>query len=150
MKLSHYSRKPIDTVLSFNQRSSYVGCFKPIGLWVSVDGPDDWPRWCESAEYDGCGPYHYAVDVDLGKVLVVTSVEGLDIFHQEYSATVCDMPYAIDWSAVADDYDGIIIAPCLWERRPTYLWHCGWSCASGCIWNARAVLALTLVEEAER
>lgn len=45
----------------------------------------------------------------------------------------------IAWTAVADRWDGIIIAPYQWTRRYDLAWYYGWDCASGCIWNLDAI-----------
>jgi len=49
----------------------------------------------------------------------------------------------INWPAVAEKYDGIIIAPYIWQRRlsdnPDHFWYYGWDCASGCIWNTEVI-----------
>lgn len=54
-----------------------------------------------------------------------------------------ERPFVIwlDWAAIGKLYDGIIIAPYLWERRLNggAMWYYGWDCASGCIWNPRAI-----------
>ena len=42
------------------------------------------------------------------------------------------------------DYQGIIIAPYLWTRRhhESTGWYYSWDCASGVIWDARAIAEL--------
>jgi hypothetical protein len=55
------------------------------------------------------------------------------------------MTYEIDWYRVAEQYDGIIITPYIYERRLTEYttWYYSWDCASGCIWNGKAIANIT-------
>jgi hypothetical protein len=48
---------------------------------------------------------------------------------------------SINWAGVAKDYQGVIIAPFVWDRRlhDAYSWYYTWDCASGCIWDAAAI-----------
>jgi hypothetical protein len=52
------------------------------------------------------------------------------------------LPIYIDWLRVAQKSAGIIIAPYIWERRLHLPWYYGWDCASGCVWDAAAVLSV--------
>ena len=49
MNLSHFTSKSMLTPYSESQTGRRGD--KPDGLWVSVDGPDDWESWCRSEEY---------------------------------------------------------------------------------------------------
>ena len=55
----------------------------------------------------------------------------------------------IDWRLVAEEWQGIVIAPYLWERRfdSDARWYYSWDCASGCIWDHRAIAAIELIGE---
>jgi hypothetical protein len=64
--------------------------------------------------------------------------------------------FEIEWRKVAERFDGIIIAPYIWQRRLDLesSWYYSWDCASGCIWNASAVREIvpmyeSLVEAAQ-
>lgn len=52
---------------------------------------------------------------------------------------------SLDWRAIAAKCDGIIISPYIWARRLNGYshWYHGWDCASGCIWNPRAIREVT-------
>jgi hypothetical protein len=58
--------------------------------------------------------------------------------------------YYIDWSKVAAKHQGIIIAPYCYARRLTYhtAWYYGWDCASGCIWDLKAIQSVEVAQEA--
>ena len=47
-----------------------------------------------------------------------------------------------NWDDVVRQYDGLIIAPYQWAKRCDYSWYYGWDCASGVIWNLRAVASV--------
>ena len=162
MQLTHYAEHPfdLDTTRSYEQRPPYT-YIKPSGLWVSVDGPDDWPAWCRAEQYHLGGLTH-SYRVVLAKTAVMlhisTDEQLLDV-HGAYSITdeltrhlARDLPVygtngsfafrqrPMDWECVARDYDGILFAPYLWDSRlfgPA--WYYGIDAASGCIWNLAAI-----------
>lgn len=55
--------------------------------------------------------------------------------------------YSIAWEKVeADGFYGIEINPYLWQRRlDGGMWYYGWDCASGVVWNEKAILDVRLV-----
>ena len=55
----------------------------------------------------------------------------------------------IAWEKVAAKYDGLIITPYIWQRRMELNWYYTWDCASGCIWNVRAIKDIRLIETVE-
>lgn len=160
MEFIHHSRWP----LTFNRDHVYTpdiphGYGKPVGLWISPHGEDDWAQWCLSESH--LAPWRYRVTLDLfAQILWIDDAEGLIDFHTTYCTEtdfsrlmekdpiLSENGFAyrqrpIDWGKVAADYDGLIIAPYLWSQRlfgPH--WYGGWDCASGCIWTASAVLAV--------
>ena len=129
---------------------------KPKGLWYEVDG--DWRRWCE-AESFGDISKHTLFRLTLGeeRMLNIRNVRQLDKFHDEYiksemhTSPIDGQPFefglGIRWDRVALRFDGIEIAPYLWERRLAsgFIWYYGWDCASGCIWRPKGA-TLTIEE----
>jgi len=159
VRLEHYT----DQVFSFERRTYQqkppLGFLKPLGLWVSVAGEDDWPSWCREEEFCLSSLEHLSVVTlaDDANILMVSSPELLDEFHAEYAvdddflrgrpwASDEKRYWAVDWPKVAEKYDGIIIAPYHWSRRlDGPMWFYGWDCASGCIWNLDAVASVEVV-----
>lgn len=157
-RLSHFSKKPLGTIKSKEQPGEQPGWasqHKPFGLWVSVDGEDDWAAWCE-AESFGIGHLRYRIDLrDPGALLWITDELELLAFTERY-----DKPHSfsnghrsrkgeyIDWVRVAQDWPGMVIAPYIWScrLRDGTGWYYGWDCASGCIWNASMIASTTLCE----
>lgn len=118
---------------------------KPKGFWYEVDG--DWRRWCEDeGGLDwGKGPLH---ELELGdeRLLFLGSPRAIDEFTERFRAAVGPLDEYIDWRRVAEDCDGIEIAPYQWTRRLGLMWYYGWDCASGCIWrpNGATVVPISL------
>jgi hypothetical protein len=141
VRLLHYSTDAIAEVRSVPQNDER---FKPKGLWVSVEGEQDWKSWCESENFaDLSRQMEYRVILsDEANILYLRDAYDIDRFTGKYRLGT----YRVDWAAVAAKYDGIVIAPYCWDRRLDYSsdWYYPWDCASGCIWNARAVAALEL------
>lgn len=155
-RLIHYSTEYITEVRSVDQApldgASRVD--KPRGLWVSAEGDNDWPSWCRSQDFrvDGLShPTQILLKPD-AKVLRINGSAELIRFHEAYStvapwAKKMQTPdfsrrYAVRWLDLAQEYQGIIIAPYVWEQRLEMPWYYGWDCASGCIWDAQAVAEL--------
>jgi len=147
--LTHYSKKPLryEDVKSKKQKDKPD--WKPVGLWVSMDG--SWKEWCEAEEFS-LDRLACEADIELkpdARICRIKSVEELDTFHENYKAPLFpDAPIqlgamiGIDWKKVAKNYQGIIIAPYIWERRlegDAHSLYYGWDVASGCIWDKNAI-----------
>ena len=143
MSLYHYSAEPftLDPSRVYEQLEGYL---KPHGLWLSVEEgtPDDhgWKQWCEGAEFSlGSLEHRTRIALRDANILLIEDATSLDAFTRAYQLSPCyDGDSRIDWPRVVARYDGILIAPCLWERRMTRhtFWYYRWDCASACIWNA--------------
>jgi hypothetical protein len=143
MKFLHYSAEPFQ----FDRDRKYDDKhgFKPGGLWLSVEGDDDWRSWCEGEQW-GLGGLKHVVEVTLkpdANVLVIDTPEKLEAFNARFGGSD---PYdlrSIKWGQVKALYDGMIIAPYQWQHRLGLMWYYGWDCASGVIWNLSAVATVT-------
>lgn len=156
MKLVHFtSSLRLDRGLSLTRRytQGITGrTDKPLGLWVSDESGDDgWKNWCES---EGFRPerLELAIEVKLkenSRILHIKSVSEIDDFHNTYS-TGEGFNIGIDWVKVAKQYQGIVISPYQYRRRldgDVRRWYYGWDCASGCIWDLKAIKTLQHVEQ---
>lgn len=147
-RLLHYSPRPFVGPVKTRAPELSVDS-KPKGLWLSVEGRDDWQKWCEGEQFllDDLRCVSEIVLRRAAKIIRLTTAVDIDAFHAAYSTSLFpDRPdlcagMAIDWPRVAERYDGIIIAPYQWGRRLDGItrWYYGWDCASGCIWRGRAV-----------
>ena len=138
LSLSHFTDADAVAPHSTAQDDSWA---KPNGLWVSVDGEDDWASWCESEEY-GIGRNRFAVTLAAASDVLVLATPGEVIeFGREYQLDT----YRLEWSRVAEKHAGIIIAPYQWSLRLSRetSWYYPWDCASGCIWDATAIESVT-------
>jgi hypothetical protein len=157
VRLIHYSEKPLGQLWSVTgQLVPEFQYQKPAGLWVSVEGEDDWKQWCEGAEFEVArlqvkNVIELKPDAD---ILWLRTELQLDEFTKRYG-----MPglmakkfpdlfrsLVIDWSRVAKEYQGLVISPYQWSRRMDEFtsWYYGWDCASGCIWDVDAIERVTL------
>jgi hypothetical protein len=142
LALSHYSEDPLDFDPSRSYDQGDFGNGKPRGLWLSVDGPRDWPEWCRGEDWAieslaNRAPFALAAGAN---VLVISTEAELIGFTLLFRGQGIGRRW-IDWSLVARQYDGLIIAPYIWPSRlnPETIWYYGWDCASGCIWNLSAL-----------
>lgn len=119
---------------------------KPEGLWISVEGKDDWPSWCESEQF-GVDRLVWRTPVTIRpEANVLWLTPGLlgpfdrDFgFEWQWGSENQWTERAPDWRKVASRYDGIVIAPYSWHHRLNLNWYYPWDCASGCIWNLSAI-----------
>jgi len=155
--LTHYSSSPVRRIYSVAQQPRPH--FKPHGLWVSVDaGSFSWPDYVESGWFDHTYRLRVVHDVRLeakARILLIATVADFDAFAGQYGRTEPVVPsdyhMYIDWRAVAEAYQGIVIAPYRYDRRfDGGLWYYPWDCASGCIWDADAIAAITVRSFAQR
>lgn len=164
-RLMHYSDEPVilDRSREYEQEAGSVHT-KPRGLWVSVEGEDDWPSWCRAEEFrlDCLRVEHEIVLRPTARIIRLGSREALYGFQTKYGVgeahTYAAHTWAdvhswvdtwIDWRRVAQDADGIVIAPYQWPVRLTLSWYYSWDVASGCIWNLDAIASLTVTAERE-
>ena len=141
-RLLHYSAKP----LQFDPARKYPDDdhWKPRGLWLSVEGEQDWREWCESESFGDLTHASEAKLIANPNVLIIDTIGKLDDFNKQYGGDD-DRTRSISWRPVKAAYDGIIIAPYRWERRLDLMWYYGWDCASGVIWNLRAIASVVPV-----
>jgi len=149
MRLLHYAKAPVTSVYSTEQREVDSVYGKPRGLWVSADDfEDNWRHWCEAEDFRlECLTHVHEVDLAAdAEILRMASAYELDAFTREFQQGE-GRQLRINWPTVATRWQGVIIAPYIWERRlhGGYSWYYGWDCASGCIWDARAVASIRLV-----
>ena len=94
-------------------------------------------------------------------VLTINDLEGFDKFVRLYGTpgeewfwkvTSSECHNYIYWENVqADGYWGVEINPYLWERRfDEGLWYNGWDCASGVIWDKKALIDSHLIAYEEK
>ena len=154
MILLHYSRKPLSmTNLYYKEQKEPHTYTKPCGLWVSVQGERDWREWCKCEGF-GISQYAHRVKLhDEANILYLKSCADLDKFTKNWGTVIylTDIykTTAIDWRKVALSYQGVVIAPYQWRRRMSdhTSWYYGWDCASGCIWDHKAIREIIRVPE---
>lgn len=147
MRLIHYSTVPLTKVRSTRHSDTRAGVYKTPGLWVSVEGEHDWPSWCRGEQW-GLDGFAHATEVvlsDTANVKHLSSADEIDEFTERFHVPSSPIWHrGLDWHAIRAEWQGLIIAPYCWERRLAdhTSWYYGWDCASGVIWNAKAVADL--------
>ena len=149
----HYSPSPLTCVHSTQQNADYdLHAFnKPKGLWLSVEGEDDWKAWCESEQFMTARlKYIHEIQLhDDADIIRLTCRKDMEQFTKrygrksEFARRFSFDERAIQWTRVANEHQGIIIAPYIWSARLELNWYYGWDCASGCIWDSNAVNTIT-------
>lgn len=156
LSLTHHASRP----LTFDRDKVYIQreptqSGKPRGLWVSVDGEDDWPAFCGSGAWPLKPVAHQVILHPDANILHVSSLSLMESFHVtfvtatdfEHRKGLRESSWPIDWRKVAATYDGIIIAPYQWSLVRPLNWYYKWDCASGCIWSTRAIQSVQLLGE---
>jgi len=157
-RLIHYSAAPLGPLYSVDQTDGdcRVRGDKPKGLWVSIEGEQDWKSWCE-AERFSLESLRFAHEIVLApgaNILRLSTPDDIDRLTERYAAPAIPglggRVYGLRWDQIAERHHGIIIAPYIFERRLNdhAFWYYGWDCASGCIWDAAAIGEVSLLKEA--
>lgn len=81
---SHFSSYPIENLIAIDQGDKTW--HKPKGLWLSVDGEDDWPAWCAAEDFCDTGAqYHYRIILcAAGNILFLKTADEIRSFHRKY------------------------------------------------------------------
>lgn len=158
--------KPISLDIFKNKRQKID--HKPTGLWYGLG--DSWIDWCLSSVSGWICPYIYEVELHEDKLLKISNVPAFEKFEDEYhgipdhfKVIVDQMPdfdltYGsesagrrmrrffdhIDFKRLAKTHGAIEIAPYIWNKRLESMWYYTWDCASGCVWNRKAIKELCL------
>lgn len=115
---------------------------KPVGFWVTDDSDWNWKHWCEQEDFSPealvcC----HVVELDERRILFLRSAADLRAFTRQYQPSP---DLGINWIHVAREHSGIIITPYIWECRLSRMdWYYTWDCASGCIWDAEAIVRVS-------
>lgn len=151
MRLIHYSTEPLTEFHSvpLDKRGARrpMDGVKPAGLWFSDDDDDtNWRSWCEG-EHFNLDSYKFAQELTLEfgpMVLHIADDASLLKFSRKYEKQLYPGGSLewVDWDRVCSDYWAIVITPYLWRLRLDVMWYYAWDCASGCIWDERALLKI--------
>jgi len=153
MKLIHYTNEKFSLKPREYDQKELSFQAKPSGLWVSVEGENDWKWWCEEENYNLENlVVSYEIELkDDANILYLTTADEIFYFTEEYpylrqqwndpiGIKIC-ATYELDWNKVKYRYQGIIISPyqgyCRCSEKS--MWYYGWDCASGCIWDLSCI-----------
>lgn len=112
---------------------------KPRGLWYAVGfGWLDFTTNDFTSFYEEKEVYAFEISLNGLNVLRITNYDELLKFEEAYLVSNENeymKKFDINWAKVAENYDGIEIAPYIYKARMGHFWYYGWDVASGCIWN---------------
>jgi len=113
---------------------------KPNGLWYSIN--DEWLEWCFGNDlFDWIGDNRFELELDMSKILVISSVDELTMFNNEFEDKESRFRN-IDWRLVAEKYSGIELINYYSYRMATVnrsIWHYSIDVNGGCIWDLSAL-----------
>jgi hypothetical protein len=89
--------------------------------------------------------HKYLLEVNLNRMCVLRTEQEVKRFNRIYGYKD-NFNDKIDWSAVAEDYDGIEICPHQNELKYQLSWYQGWDVAGGCIWGSSAFKSISEVD----
>ena len=134
--------------IAFNSTTSnYRTHRKPQGLWYGIE--TSWIEWCADNMPDKLSDFIYDIRINENLILKIRNKKEFDDFEKTYGIKIYDKKFYsnqqnyIDFHSVAEKYCGIEISPFLTDKEDSN-WYCGWDCASGCIWDAKAIIAIKL------
>lgn len=142
-----------------NYRPTPIGkqsvAYKPKGLWYGI-GTEwiDFARDADSLSADneflvGARKWEtehvFLLDINESRMKIIRTADELKEFDKQYGEYKSDFyERLINWVKVANDYDGIEIAPYIssmrMDREVTFYYP--WDIASGCIWGNGVVRGL--------
>jgi hypothetical protein len=150
----HYSNTKI-TKLTSKRQEHHDHLFKPVGLWISDEDDYGWEQWCTDQGYSPGSNFlgEFVYDVELepnANILWIKHMHELLSFTNKYrheqNQIFSNKDYTmwLDWKTIAKEYDGIVITPYQYQARMGIgtTWYYPWDCASGCIWNKRAIKSI--------
>ncbi len=113
---------------------------KPRGLWFSCGR--EWLDFAWRNEMIEGARHVYTLTFDLREVLKIRTGRELVVFSEHFSTQRYPGDFVIDWVKVASIYEGIVICPWQSSSRDHHglEWYHPWDVASGCVWNAHALL----------
>ena len=158
MRLVHYSGHA-DPIEVRPATPSVIQVKPKGGFWVSDDTDFGWLDWCAQDDFGhDRNTYRREVvlDLDSPRVLVMGNAFSVKEFGRRYVVYRLDSPWNsirhdinLNWRAVMEKYDAVIITPYQWSVRLDLMWYNGWDCASGVILHPDAIVAMGLPEKVE-
>lgn len=150
MQLMHYSS---DWIFQLEDRE-YVQPLedKPRGFWIEAPSSPTDLLWKDFAWENGIRSVDCAHRVQLAtdsNLIIISYREEMADFSGIYGVRT-EKRYGnlvvrrteIDWAAVAQRYQGIIISPYLRGAGEIFDWYRYWDVASGCVWDLNVIKSI--------
>ena len=144
-----YSPTPFNSFRNEKQDRGYTQYEKPKGLWYSCGKA--WKQFAQTNNFRIHSYNHkYLLEVNLSRMCLIRNEKELLEFSEKYGELVNEgRRWAVDWSEVSRDCDGIEICPLPnleWDKKMYYRWFYDWDVASGCIWGNSAIKSITEID----
>jgi hypothetical protein len=119
---------------------------KPAGLWYGCG--DSWIEWLRSDMPEWLEESTYLYEIKLGSdVLQISNDEEFQKLEDDFQVFAPYGQKAMGWELIQNNgYSGIEICPYNHAGRGSN-WYYGWDVASGCIWNSRGIIEVTLLAQ---
>jgi len=143
------SKEPYTDFRNVRQKRPQTSNQKPNGLWYGCG--DDWIQWLRSDMPEWLEESTYLYEIKLGSdVLQVSNDEEFQNLEDEFLVNARFGQKAMGWELIQKNgYSGIEICPYNHGRRGVMGsdWYYGWDVGSGCIWDSRGIVEITLLAE---
>lgn len=152
MKLVHFS--PSAEPIQFVERPQQAMMYKPRGLWVSDEDDFGWSKWCKNEDFHQENlQFAHPVELVPEHVKLLATREQLLDFTRRYAlqdvTNERDPDYPLrnqflDWDKVAREHGAVVITPYHWDcwMDEDCFWYYGWDCASGIVFQRRAIASI--------
>jgi len=122
---------------------------KPRGLWYAIDS--EWREWCFYNDFGGEEANTFELEIDLDKVLTISTIPELKLFVDEFCEEVMVSMYFIRWDKLVEKYSGIELLNYYHLKHNMYqeglfmkcLFVSAWDVNGGCIWDLSVIKKVT-------
>lgn len=132
------------------------GTHKPYGIWYSLG--DSWIHWILKNAYTEIGSeyrdfavlslkqysFFYELDINPSTLKIIRTQKDLDKFTKKYKDTLIPDNSYIDWSKVAEDFNGIEFHIKKETKKST--WYYGYDCYGGVFWDSKPIESVKLLK----
>jgi len=141
------SKEPYTDFRNVRQERSQMPMQKPKGLWYGCG--DDWIQWLRGDMPEWLEEATYLYEIKLGSdVLQISNDDEFQNLEDEFLIFAPYGQKAMDWGLIQNaGYSGLEICPYNEGRRWGSDWYYGWDVGSGCIWDSKGIVEVTLLAQ---
>ena len=141
------SKEPYTDFRNVRQKRPQNPNQKPVGLWYGCG--DSWIEWLRGDMPQWLEESTYLYEIKLGSdVLQISNDEEFQKLEDDFLVFAPHGQKAMDWGLIQNNgHSGIEICPYNQGRRWKSDWYYGWDVGSGCIWDSRGIVEVTLLAQ---